>query len=81
MLHTIVFADRALETKNAQVTGDKQDFDGRLKHIKRERYEQRSETNEQSDQHMLYPFVLVVQKVTFLLENAEGRFPKPCFPM
>ena len=56
-------AYRAFEAKDAQVMGEKQNFDGRLKRIKHERDEQRSDTNEQSDQSMLYPFALVVQKV------------------
>ena len=30
-LQTVVFADRALEAKNAQVPSGKQNFDGRLK--------------------------------------------------
>ena len=46
VLHTTVFVDQALEGKNAQVTDGKQYFDGRLKCIKRERNEQRSDTNE-----------------------------------
>ena len=46
VLHTTVFVDQALEGKNAQVTDGKQYFDGRLKRIKRERNEQRSDTNE-----------------------------------
>ena len=31
VLQTVVFADRALEAKNAQVPSGKQNFDGRLK--------------------------------------------------
>ena len=31
LLQTVVFADRALEAKNAQVPSGKQNFDGRLK--------------------------------------------------
>ena len=46
VLHTTVFDDQALEGKNAQVTSGKQYFDGRLKRIKRERNEQRNDTNE-----------------------------------
>ena len=36
VLQTVVFADRALEAKNAQVPSGKQNFDGRLKPKKEE---------------------------------------------
>ena len=72
VLHTIVFTDRALEAKNAQVMGEKQNLDGRLKDIECERNEQTSDTNEQGDPNMLYPSILVVQKVTCLMQIAVG---------
>ena len=63
MLHTVGFADRALEAKNAQVIGEKQNFDGRLKRIKHELNKQMSDTNEQSGQNMLHPSVLGGPKI------------------
>ena len=43
VLQTVVFADRALEAKNAQVPSGKQNFDGRLKPKKGEPNGQKSD--------------------------------------
>ena len=73
-------ADQALEAKSAQVTNGSQNLDWRRKRIKRERNEQRIDTNAQIDQHMLYPFVLVVQKVTSFVQTAEGPISQIMLP-
>ena len=46
-MHTVIFADRALEAKNAQVMGHNQNFEGGTERKKSEPNEPRDDKSEQ----------------------------------
>ena len=79
-MHTILFADWALEAKNAQVTGHSETFDRLMERKKTEPNEQRSDRNGQSEENSRFALLLGVQKVVFLMQNGVGRSSKMCFP-
>ena len=71
-MHTILFADWALEAKNAQVTGHSETFDRPRERTKTEPNEQRSDRNGQSDENSDFKLQLTVQKVASLMQHGVG---------
>ena len=63
--HAVVFADRALEAKIAQVMGENQNFDGRLKRKKGEPNGQRSDKCQKDGPMSPYLRHSGLQKVDF----------------
>ena len=80
-MHTILFADWALEAKNAQVTAHSETFDRLMERKKTEPNEQRSDRKGQSDENSRFALLLGVQTVVFLMQNGVARFSKICFPL
>ena len=68
-IHKILFADWALEAKNARVVGHNEIFHRLLERKKAEPNEQRSDRNGQSDENSRFALLLGVQKVIFLMQD------------
>ena len=77
-VHTILFADWALEAKNAQFTGHSETFDRLMERKNTEPNEQRSDRKGQSDENSRFALLLAVQTVVFLMQNGVGRSSKMC---
>ena len=48
-MHTVIFADGALEAKNAQVTSEKQHFDGLKKRTNSDQNDQKSDKSKSNE--------------------------------
>ena len=79
-MHTILFADWALEAKNAQVTAHSETFDTLMERTNTEPNEQRSDRKGQSEENSRFALLLGIQKVVLLMQNGVGRSSKMCFP-
>ena len=75
-MHTILFADWALEAENVQFVGHKEIFHRLMERKKSEPNEQRSDRNGQSNENSRFALLLGVQKVVFLMQNGVVRFSK-----
>ena len=62
VVHAVVFAVGSLDRKNAHVTSESKIFDGLMDRKKTEPNEQRSDRNEQSDEHSHFDLQLGVRK-------------------
>ena len=76
VLQTVVFADRALEAKNAQVPSGKQNFDGRLKPKKRNRTGQRAIRVKKDTQRVVILGVKGIKKLIFEAKTLRVVFFK-----
>ena len=79
-MHTFVFADRALEAKNAQITGHSETFDTLMERTNTEPNDQRSDRNGQSDENSRFALLQGVQTVVFLMQTCVGRSSKNALP-
>ena len=70
VMHAVVFADGALEAKNAQVVGRLQNFDGLKKRKNSDRNGQKSEKSKSNDKKCSYRGRLGVKKVEFSIKSA-----------
>ena len=70
VMHAVVFADGALEAKNAQVVGRFQNVNGLKKRKNSDRNGQKSEKSKSNDKKCSYRGRLGVKKVEFSIKRA-----------